>query len=295
MERAPIERILCPVDFSEFSARACDYAFSLASHYKARLFVQHVVELWRHPSASFATTAVQYGDFCDTCVADARERLQDFLKDRETSGVCAERVVQKGLAIDSILSMAQREAVQLIVMGTHGARGLDRLMLGSVTDRVLRHAPCSVLAVHRATKAPAISDAGNGLDLREIIFCTDFSDHANSGFDYALSVANEYHAHLTVVHVLEGISRLHSTESSAKAETCLASLVGAHHVDGANITPLVRAGRAYREIAQLACERQADLVIMAVRGRNALDDRVFGSTTYRVLQLGNSPVLAIHG
>jgi nucleotide-binding universal stress UspA family protein len=56
----------------------------------------------------------------------------------------------------------------------------------------------------------------------------------------------------------------------------------------------VRIGRAYKEIIQLACEKDADLVIMAVRGRNALDLAVFGSTTYRVIQLGTCPVLAVH-
>ncbi len=295
MERVPIQSILCPVDFSEFSIRAYDYACSLAQHTGAALFVEYVVELWRYPSVCFAPTANQYDEFCRHLRIAAEAQLRNFVQQHPPNGVVPQCVIREGMATDCILSFAEKEGAGLIVMGTHGIRGFDRLMLGSATEKVLRTAHCSVLAVHRASrKLPHGEPTQRGIELREILFCTDFSEFANRAFDYALSVAADYNASLTVVHVVEGISRLRCAENAAKAHECLEQLVAAQRADMPGITTVVRSGRAYKEISQLAYERDADLVIMAVRGSNALDDRIFGSTTYRVVQLGNCPVLAVH-
>lgn len=83
-------------------------------------------------------------------------------------------------------------------------------------------------------------------------------------------------------------------EKIAKANKVLDKLIPPEAKKSHRIATTVRIGRAYREIVQLASEMDADLVIMAVRGRNALDLVVFGSTTYRVIQLGTCPVLAVH-
>jgi nucleotide-binding universal stress UspA family protein len=290
MEHTPIERILCPVDFSKYSVQAYAYACSLAQRYGAKLFVQHVVEMWRHPSASFAAAADLYMQFCTDIADSDKEHLQRFVEAHSPTGFFPDCVIGEGMATDSILGFAQQENVDLIVMGTHGARGFDRLMLGSVTEKVMRRARCSVLAVHRALWPPALG----GIGLREILFCTDFSAAANGALGTALSVAAEYEARLTLVHVVDGMARLHHAESTAKAQAELDRLVPERVRRERNIDTAVCAGRACREISQLAGERNADLVIMGVRGSHALDDTMFGSTTYRVVQMGQCPVLAVH-
>jgi nucleotide-binding universal stress UspA family protein len=292
MERAPIETVLCPVDFSEFSINAYKYALSVTQHYRATLFVQHVVELWKHPSACFAAEAKQYNQFCDRFLSSERERLRLFVQEHTPDGLHSECVTQEGMASNCILSFAQRQSVNLIVMGTHGGRGFDRLTLGSVTEAVLRKARCAVLAVHGQFAAEATEQSP--VDLREIIFCTDFSNDSNRALDYAFSVAAEYKANLTLVHVLDGISRLRCEERKTKAYACLDGLIPEHIRQAENITTMVRVGNASREISQLACEKHADLAIMAVHGCNGLDSAMFGSTTYRVVQLGHCPVLAVH-
>src|ERR1700756_406481 len=75
-----IKLILCPVDFSEFSVRAYHHAVSLAEHYQAKLVAQHVVELWRHPSASFAASAGLYQEFEQALRESGSEQLQEFVK-----------------------------------------------------------------------------------------------------------------------------------------------------------------------------------------------------------------------
>jgi len=101
-----IERILCPVDFSEFSIGAYRYASSLAQQYGAGFFVQHVVELWRYPYASFVATADVYTQFCRRLLTEGEEELRNFLKSHEQNGIYPECVIRVGMAADCILSLA---------------------------------------------------------------------------------------------------------------------------------------------------------------------------------------------
>src|SRR5271165_1196178 len=158
-----IKLILCPIDFSEFSARAYRHALSLAEHYRAKLVVQHVVELWRYPSAGFAAAVERYDEFCQSLCEKGNEQLQEFVKNNTHDGFVPELAVHSGSnASDAILSFVQARKADVIVMGTHGRRGYDRLMLGSVTDRVMRSAPCPVLAV--CCPPPDLMAAGEGRD-----------------------------------------------------------------------------------------------------------------------------------
>jgi len=291
-----IERILCPVDFSEFSVAAYIHATSLARQYGAKLFVQHVVEMWRHPSGSFAAAVSLYDKFAGSLVAKGTQELRKFVKAHAQNEIHPECVIEQGMAADRILSLAGDQKMDLIVMGTHGRRGFDRLMLGSVTERVLREARCPVLAVHRPPRGYVASARGREvIELRHILLCTDFSDASNRALDYALYIAAEHGCALTLVHVLEGIATSAGRKrATAKAKAELEKLVSAQAREGYKIAAAVRIGKPYEEILQLAREKNADLAILAVRGRNAVDLAVFGSTTYRVIQLGTFPVLAVH-
>ena len=144
-----IESILCPVDFSEFSVNAYEYARSLAWHYKAKLFLQHVLYPFHRSFAAYGSGTDSYEKGCRQLRADAEEKLQEFVRRHARTKIRPQCVVQDGWVTDQILSLAEAQAVNLIVMGTHGLRGIDRLMLGSVTERVLRRARCPVLVVRK--------------------------------------------------------------------------------------------------------------------------------------------------
>jgi nucleotide-binding universal stress UspA family protein len=292
-----IKLILCPIDFSEFSERAYHHALSLAEHYQAKLVVQHVVELWRHPSASFAASGGLYEEFCQALRESGEEQLRQFAKNHTHDEIKPELVVHEGTAPDSVLSFAQAQKADLIVMGTHGRRGFDHLMLGSVTDRVMRSAPCPVLVVRK----PPHDSMAAGKEwhyvhrLSRILFCADFSKNSERALKYALSATAEYDAELTLLHVLEEVPSLAKTEEAiAVATEQLDKLLPPEVRRTRKIKTAVRIGKPYWEIIQLALEAETDLVTMGVRGRGALDLAVFGSTTYRVMQLGPCPVLAVH-
>jgi len=185
----------------------------------------------------------------------------------------------------------------VIVMGTHGGRGYDRLTLGSVTNRVMRTAPCPVLVVCNAPRdsMPEGQEHGQVHRLTRILFCTDFSKNSETALKYAISATEEYDAELTLLHVLEAVPSRAKTDDAIKTtKEQLEKLIPPEGRKTLKTKTAVRIGKPYQQIIQLALETQADMVAMGVRGRGALDLAVFGSTTYRVMQLGPCPVLAVH-
>ncbi|MGO8732706.1 MAG: universal stress protein [Terriglobia bacterium] len=290
-----IERILCPIDFSEFSATAYDYAQSLAWHYKATLFLQHVIDSLA-PFYPYVAFPDPYNELCRKLRADAGQQLQEFAKTHSWRGIQPQCNVQDGVATDLILGFAEAQAVNLIVMGTHGLRGLDHLALGSVTEKVLRKARCPVLAVRQPVHAFAPPGGEPDLvQLHRILYCTDFSDHSEQAWDHAISLAAEYNAELTLLHVLEGVSDSADIENEiAKVIESLEKRISPEARKNGTTKAVVLIGKAYQQIIELALESRTDLIIMGVRGRHAADLAVFGSTTYRVVQLGPCPVLVVH-
>jgi nucleotide-binding universal stress UspA family protein len=291
-----IKLILCPIDFSEFSTRAYHHALSLAEHYRAKLVAEHTVELWRYPYADYVASQGDYAEFCRALREGGKEKLREFVKKHARDEIPPELVVHEGIAADCILSFAQAQKMDLIVMGTHGRRGYDRVVLGSVTNRVMRTAPCPVVSIckppHESTDAG--EEPHHAHRLYRILFCTDFSENSERALNYAISATAEYDSELTLLHVLEG------TPPSSKMEEAIATttqqldkLIPEERRKTLKIRTAVRIGKPYQEIIQLALEAQIDLVVMGVHGRGALDLAVFGSTTNRVVQLGPCPVLAV--
>jgi len=290
-----IERILCPVEPSDVSAKAYRYAQSIAAHYHASLIVQHIIELTQHVSAFYTPSVPVFEEFSDSLVANGLAALHQFV-DGSGGVIQPECIVQANFsAADAILSLAETRAISLIVIGTHGWRGVDHLMLGSVTERVLRHASCPVLAVRPA--APGSNHPGapdEPVPIRRILCCVDFSAHSRRALDYALSTAGAYSAEVTVLHVLDHVAE--SADVAQETDAAIDDLAKLlpPAAPGSTKTHLeVRLGKPYREILDLASEMKADLIVTGVRGRNSLDLAVFGSTTYRVIQLGPVPVLTV--
>ncbi|HUK23466.1 MAG TPA: universal stress protein [Terriglobales bacterium] len=287
--------ILCPIDFSDFSAAAYQYALSLAEYYQARLVGLHVVELWKYPFADYAAHEGDYAKFSRAMSEGGAVQLQRFVKQHSAGGVQPELVVQLGNAPRCILSFAQKENMGAIIMGTHGRSGFDRLVLGSTTDRVMRKAVCPVLVVSNPSQSAVTIGPDGKHHLSRILYCTDFSHNSEGARGYAVSLAAEYGAELTLLHVAENAS------DSEKAHAILAErareldkLVSKTERANLKVRLAVRFGKPYEEIVRYAAEAEASLIIMTARGGDTADRAFFGSTTYRVIQLGPCPVLAIH-
>ncbi len=274
-----IKLILCPVDFSEFSIRAYRHALSLAEHYRAKLVAQHIVEVWRHPSASFAVTANLYDEYCQLLRGNGKEQLEELVKKHTYNEIQPELVVDEGTAGDVILSLAQERGTDLIVMGTHGLRGFDRLMLGSVTDRVMRAASCPVLAVREPPHdlVAAGQERHNPHRLNRILACTDFSEdpHVVGGDRRALG-----HVRAADPHHFGGQDIAHGIRRAIDAESLLVGRTRADHAQPAVVIDIrslqAHAGELPHEISLLNSEtgaRQNRERLRAMFTLNLIDSR----------------------
>jgi nucleotide-binding universal stress UspA family protein len=153
-----IQRILIPVDFSETSAAAADYGCDLAARLGARVTLLHVFSpgIVATPDAVFAPTPEELR----AVALGARAHLLSMAEKLEREGLGIDCVAIEGSPGETIREVAERQDVDLIVMGTHGRRGVTHLFLGSVAEQLMRHAPCPVLTVGRACveAAPHVAD-----------------------------------------------------------------------------------------------------------------------------------------
>ncbi len=140
------QRILVPVDFSENSRPAIQYACALAEQFRAELHVAHVIE-------THALATPQFGMGLDLITyareskAAAEKSLAEALPSGWSSGRPPVSAILEGSPIKEIIHYAREQAIDLIVMSTHGRSGLAHVLVGSVAENIVRHAPCPVLTV----------------------------------------------------------------------------------------------------------------------------------------------------
>ena len=297
-----IRRILCPIDFSDASAHALHQAGPLARWYGAPLTVLHVrPTVTPHPDMPASGPVAPW---LRAELDDLRQRVTETCHDLTASGVAVETMATAGEPVHDILDCARTLPADLLVMGTHGASGFQHLVLGSVTEKVLRQAPCPVLTVPPRAHTSATQ-------FTHVLCAVDFSDCSLTAASFAASLAKEAGAALTLVHVIEwpwhesampnlaGVpaAQAHAfaeyrsyLETSAKErlDEVAASAAGA----GASATS-VRFGTPYVELLDVARTVQADLIVLGVRGRRAVDLAFFGSTANHVVRSASCPVLTI--
>ena len=302
-----IKRILCPVDFSESSRAALKYAVGFARWYESEIIVFHAYGipmpaplLGAYPSP-FAVESVPSPQETHEQIASELTRFLDSL---QSPGLSIRPEARACDPVRGILAEAASLPADLLVMGTHGRGGLDRLVLGSVAEKVLRKAQCPVLTVPpQGADAPAEISV-----LLERILCpVDFSDSSMKALTYAVSLAQESDAQLLLMHVVEAlplwdaemanrfdISR-YERELMEDARARMRKAVPDQARTWCRPEELVSTGKAYREILRVARERDAHVIVMGVHGRNPLDLMLFGSTTHHVVRAATCPVLTLRG
>lgn len=294
-----IANILCPTDFSDTSAHAVDLATMIASWYKARIIGLHVV--------SAAVTVPEFslpGGSVDELAL--RSALAARFSRASRAGLGVDVLLEEGSPAALILDKAASLAVDMIVMGTHGTSGFQHLVLGSVTERVLRRAVCPVLTV------PPRAQATSRVPFARLLCAIDFSESSMAALQYALSLAEESDARLTMLHVLDWpweepppprLEELPIEQAAALGEyrryrekmamTRLNTLVpGSMRLSHRPVARLSN-GKPYAQILDVANEEGSDLIVIGVHGRNPFDMMVFGSTTNQVVRRATCPVLTL--
>jgi len=301
-----IQRILCPIDFSDCSRRALDHAVALAKWYDATLTVFHVCA--PVPVSAYATVAstIPASQVGGENVNDVRAAMQTFAAIEDGARVPVAFEIGKGDAAREIVAVANAVETDLIVLGTHGRSGFERFVLGSVTEKVLRKAGCPVLTV-----PPRLTDAASSpsVTFKRILCAIDFSDCSMRGLEYATSLAQEANAQLTVLYVVEPLPSVPADYESAVAGLKpLKEYVAAAADEGrellrhaipddvrsyCQVETIQKIGKPYREILQLATEQASDLIVIGVHGRGVVDLMFFGSTAQHVVRQAHCPVLTL--
>jgi nucleotide-binding universal stress UspA family protein len=288
--------ILCPVDFSEASAGALRYAAAIASHFATRLIVLAVED-------PLLTEAVDLGTGIVWRPEDCKLEMEQFAARTfgAESPVLAilEYEVAVGKPAAEILRVARERTCELIVISTHGVTGFRKLFFGSTTERVLRETTIPVLVT------PALDPGRLRLEdakrlIGRILVPVDLSAASVRQTKVARDVAEALGVPMILVHVVEPLksrlaARLHlaglEADRRAVAEDGLSELMATIPL---RLHPeaLVAYGDPAEELAKVARDRQAGLVIMGLHGSPLLGPRM-GSVTYRMLCLSAGLVLAI--
>jgi nucleotide-binding universal stress UspA family protein len=291
--------ILAPVDFSDFASRSLAHAAALSRWYDAKLSVLHVAPAFEVlPVEGALGVPLQ-----DVRSSTQEEAVQDMRRLLEAGGVAdnAVPVTRTGDPSAVIIEEAVKNKTDLIVMGTHGRRGFRRMLLGSVTESVLREAPCPVLTVPpRAASAPP-----DAVTFKRILCATDFSPSALLALRFALDLARQADGAVTLLHSIEFLAEeeprmvaqfdvlAFRQRLQEEAKMRLEELVAAESRTWASIETEVVIGRPYREVLKAADARQSDLIVMGAQGRGGIGLALFGSTTQQVVRGASCPVLTV--
>jgi len=292
-----MQRILCPVDLSECSGSALELAVAIARYSRAQLTVLHT---WRMPSP-FDLVGRPYETPADTAEPPGlRLAVQEFVRAVAGDMAVIVRVVHGVDARRAILAEAEATLPDLLVIGSHGRSGFDRLLLGSTSSAIVRKVQCPVLVVPPGAVPPTDGR------FRRVLCGIDFSPPSLQALRFALRLAAEADAEIRLLYAIEMPPELHerqitaafdvdavraSAESAARQR--LEALYPGDDSSGVRIVAEVVEGRAHRRIVETARQQHADLIVLGTHGRNAVDRLMFGSTTDAVLHNAPCPVLTV--
>jgi len=300
-----LDNILIPTDFSACADHALTHAVDLADRFGARLHLLHVVNELDPDWYGITDAQERAVKLRDQIEAEARERLQDLAPDGEADDI--DTTVSLQLSFDvagSINEYVAERDIDLVVMGTHGRKGLDRLMLGNVANKIIRHAPCPVMTVRE--EVPWTDDRET-TGYEDILAPIDFSDHSRDALRVSKDFASQYHARLHLLFVAEqrtvptfsdtglpgiGVVEMDPeiVENAEKALQQLEENIGGPEVESAYH---VREGNVSQDIIDFAETHGADLIVMATRGLTGVNRFLMGSNTERIVRVAPCPVLTI--
>ncbi len=293
---SPFKRknILVPVDFSDCSRRALDYAIPFARQFRAGIALLHVIHVNYYATSNDYMT-FDYSELLDETRRAGEKQLNDLARSvRKKYPV--ETVIQTGHPGSLIVDTARKLGIGLIITSTHGRTGFKRAFLGSTAEHVVRYAPCPVLTVP-GRKAPPFQ-------LKKILVPIDFSKVSKEALAYAAFLAGQFGAEIILLHVTEkapidyllgpGLMNHLVVPMMKQAEANLARVAGnLSKVHGTRLSAVVRQGRPFEEIYRAARTLGADLIVLTTHGYTGLKHVVLGSTAERVVRHADCPVLVV--
>jgi nucleotide-binding universal stress UspA family protein len=291
--RITLKNILYLTDFSEPSEMALPFAVSVAREYEAKVYALHVLipTAYTYITPELAEAALE---------AQEEVAQANMLRvEAQLSGLSYESVIERGTGIWPPIEQAIKDyAIDLIVVGTHGRTGPQRLLLGSVAEEVFRRSHVPVLTIGPAEHGGAHKAA----KFRRVLFATDFSEESLAAAPYAVSMAQESDARLVLLHVMK---EPEVAPTDRAAEDAMSSVMFQLH----EIVPataelwcrpeaVVQYGHPADQILKVAKDREADLIVLGIRdarGFIGAATHLERTTAHKVVVHAACPVLTVRG
>lgn len=285
MEAFQPKFILCPTDFSEPATLALHYGKQMADCFGAQLIVLYANPFTPPPHF----TAGQVEELAKT-IEHSKEAAHEYLV-RYTRKHVGERTLFEGLVVEgdvvpAILRASEERSVDLIVKGSHGRSGINRLMLGSVTERILHETDRPVLPVRekKGTAEPS------RVSIQQVLCPINYTEVALKALEHAVGISKCFGSELLVLHVIES----QSTDINKKDEHGhLCAWVPSEIRSRCSLKEIVRRGDAAEKIIEMAQDQAIDLIVQGSQHKRFSDTTVIGTTTVRVTRHAPCPVLTV--
>lgn len=281
--RPTLKRVMFTTDFSSVSEKVLSHAVAITRRYRSKIYVAHVIppDLYKSVPKEILPDAVKQTR------AHVQHEMSRLLHGGKLRRLRHQVLIEEGDIADVLLRLVRKHAIDLLVIGTRGHRGVKRTLLGSVAEKVFRQAPCPVLIVPSAAR-----EAGR---ITRILYPTDFSQQSMQAAPYAFSLAHHYGAKLIVLHVVQ--EEIHSVADLARRRKLVENRMKKSGLGRAlqelEAELAVEFGEAAQKIRGAAAEWQADLIVLAVRQDKPTIAHLTEGTAYKVVRLSPCPVLAV--
>jgi nucleotide-binding universal stress UspA family protein len=304
--RKAFKSVVCTTDLSDYSNMSAYYGAALARVFDATVHLCHVIDL---PIVSVHGEAFTYPtDYVQGLQEEALRQMDRLMK---PLSVRWEPHVEIGAISRTVSELVDKTRADLLISAGHGRSGLKRLLLGSVTEQLLRTIHCPFLVVtapQDESKDRALKKMGpdtvDNFRLSKILVGTDFSRESDNAVSFGFSLAQDFQSELHLVHVVEPfaysdalrpdpVTAEVATDLNAVLTQRLESLVPADARHWCDVRISCLAGRPHEELVKYAVLHAFDLIILGIRGRGLVETFLLGSTTDRVIRRVVCPVLAV--
>jgi nucleotide-binding universal stress UspA family protein len=295
-----LKKILFPTDFSRCAEQALAHAVFLAEKYDAEIHVLHVVTLFKDQPNVISDEIAETEDMIRKLEDIAENQLKKVVDSQGSDDMNIITATKKGIsAAPTILEYASDNDIDLILMGTHGRRGLGHLLLGSAAEEVVRAAACPVLTIRELKEPKPVMHVNN------ILVPVDFSNYSKDTLAYASEIAQSYNAQLQVLHIIE--ETMHPA-FSLTGKSSIFDLIPGIQDDCRKRTEkmvkevvskkiktdiFIKGGSAASDIIKYAKENSADLIVIATHGLTGLEHMLLGSVTEKVVRMAHCPVFIV--
>ena len=282
------KNILLATDFSPASGRALEYAASLARRYGSALYLTHIIILDGYPlmAPELAASSLQ------KMRVETEKNFRELLKSGLLMALPYKTVVQEGNLWPSLEESIKKYEIDLLVVGTHGAGALRKVLIGSGAEEIFRKAKVPVLTIGPSTTTDPLFE----VEFRNILFATDFGKSAEREAEYAVSLAQEHCSRLRLVHVFphqeaygESVLALERQNSMAQLRELVPNQTELH----CKVDFEVPVGEPVEEVLRIAQQTKADLIVMGAKARTSLAGNVPHTKAYRVVCGAPCPVLTV--